>query len=1524
MGIKELVEGDLGITELLMVKIMDPVFASLKTNTLLAEFLANQPTPLEKTNPNAVPKQLTGNEAFEAARKKMLANAIPGSVYLQSGGEQTGLKALEKTLITSMMESHKPLMDMAKILLELLGVGEDVVCRFLGTSIKILGKQIGIPSRNPKYWSQDLGYAKTITYSKKEFDDATTAALGVFNKSMSDNNPIKKNVNDSDSSNPNGTDDKEALYVGYFDEDGNAVEPPKWVKDSNKWLSITDRYGKPIGAPFEQLTPEITTGSAQLRTRHSDAINNIKKQKQSMLEGISARSSDIETQYTTLINNINNTQISIEDKAAELKDLADKKSNDLKSLDDEKASAGKEFDDLIQTLNDVIDGTNIAGHNLVDDEDPSKGVNPPGVISEWIAKVRGSQLRQKYFPETISTAQTIVGDNGEGKPPYVYIPSFTTDYNGRSVQIEVPLAYNNQIQTTEEQSSNTFFDNKLRKPLKEGGYRYSIKNIVNNIDLYYNTDSNQPYRDNIATYFKHDISDYYIPDKVKNYYLPIEWEEIDEYEVRYVNDPSKVIRTETEIIPFKIDVETDYELRVIKVVNLPLLPPVGQSGVLEFFPNSNDLLIMRNSNQIQFLKVSENPIKETIKLLNVSAIQQKNATVSSGTSGTNGTAAIEQKLISSTKFITANRYIDEKYYIPNLYFYLRKENSKWGNEVTTKDSDDSEIFQVKSIDKQWLNNSIVLTTNPRLGTIGSPRVAETGTDFSQHIVISNTTKTIKMLTSKISTLPSYILQSPSNQFKILSGININREIRIIKIDTSSDYTILKYEGDLLDELFSTTAQYNSSGILTSFNTTSWNYSYAESSGVETFQAFTYTANFNATIYPILDINYVPDVLKNPPSSIVIQGMNDSSILSTITNEVGKVNVNPLQFTQPDLQVDGIFTISSIKTIKTDKGVSIKVLQVNEKIESKFLNRAYSGNPKDSFYFPLRIVGVPSTTDSGGVGTPNQSLTQTGTLYTYNNNIPQNLLQGDDGQSLPNNLHSTPDINENNLLKEGIIFQGLDPRYVHRTKYKVFWLVEAIKKDDRGIAPINKKFNPKETDAAQSDSNALKNDPNGGGGKLWYGLLDKFTALPILISKLVPIIASKLIPLIIKIIQLISNPGKIKDLLLSLITDKGVSKVPENFKAFDKDSGTLSKVAKYKNVDIPDNFDTKPIPDDPNYYAGPQVGIKNPSLVSMMDGKAVMDFGKSLSSSGKPMFTFGLDTKFAASPPYKPITSKKKQTDFTKPPEDKTQSTFQMIMSFIKMPFEIIFKIFKWIMDWVKKMLNPLKIPGAVAELVSFKWLIDIIGKKNLFQILGITDPSTKIMDDVINANGKNSQKLFNDLINSIAGGTPAYSEVLVYHIFRNGIFLKEEVDVVPYEGSINDPNLSGNTSDANRNNNLNTPLQSAANITKPTDKFDPLGLCGPRFFSPTDLLPIPFWSDMPKYNLCELPQIFLKPLELILGTLKLIQELLNSLISMPMSILGLDPQIPIPKFGKEIPFANVFEDKLNQIRSLLQPISAFA
>jgi hypothetical protein len=1066
-GIKQLLDGDLGITEMIMMKVLDPVFNSVANNIHVAEVMAKQATPLDESNSDAIPQD--DKSIIAKAKAVMLDNYIP---------KDNGLKALEKTIITTMMESHKPIFDFAKILMEMLGIAEDVVCRFLGTSIKIMGKEVGFPSRNPAYWEKSLGYAQTMSFSSKDFQTAFKLASNEFIKKMASTHPLK-GVDDQSGSSVDDGDSRDAIYVGYFDENGNEVEPPLWVLNSNKWVKKdvldTNNNNITVGSPFKRLSLELNEGVEQIRQYHLNAVAKLEKQKQEILDSLNKSISEI------------------------------KDKEDVDHIESQKKQVNQEFDSLIQSVYDMIDGTNINGDNYIDDDDISKGVNPPVVLTEWISKTRASQLRQKYFPETVSTVQSLVDRKGEPIAPYTHIPKVKVNYRGKEVGVESPLAYTNQIEKKKVKDLDTFYDKKQGSLLNT----YSERNIIKNYDVHYKTNKKKPYVEVDKTWFMHKDNDVYIPDALKNYYLPIEWEEVLEYEIRN-KETGAVIRKEYETTTRKIDIENDYELRVIKVVNRAL--PLAPSEKLD---------------------------------------------------------------------------------------------------------------------------------------------------------------------------------------------NINT--------------------------------------------------------------------------------------KN-------------------------VKIDPL----------------------------------------------------------------------------------TGTIYNHGNNIPQVLIQEDNGKSPLLNLHSTPDINEKNLLKEGIIKHGLDPRF---PKNKVFFLIEALKKDESGLVAINGKYN--EADVAKAE----KGDKNKG--KKWYGLLDKFTALPMIAAKLLPLIGGKLIPLIIEILQLIQNPMKIKQMLLDLALDKKLSKFPINFPDFDKDKGVIGKVRKLYNegFKVPERFedDVKKIKDKA-YYAGAQIDKKAVEIISMIDGQAVADFGKGIFD--KPLFSFGVNIQ---------TTNIDKPVDFISELQEgtKLQPIITMILNFIKLPFEVIFKIFMWVIKWVKKLLNPIKIPAAIAEFITFKWLRDIIGKDSLFKMLGMVEPNLDMMNKLIDA--IKDKEILSNVIDSIRGGGKSV-EVLVYDLFKNGVKVGTEIEERPYSSATSKQgNTNGNTNGNDKSNLLDIAdlLAGLTGLLK--------GLCGEREFNLNDLLPIPFLGNMPDYNLCELPLLFLKPLELIGGILHIVQELLNALIAMPLSIFGLEPHIKIPKFGKEIPMFDKFEEMLQALRDSLTP-----
>jgi hypothetical protein len=261
-----------------------------------------------------------------------------------------------------------------------------------------------------------------------------------------------------------------------------------------------------------------------------------------------------------------------------------------------------------------------------------------------------------------------------------------------------------------------------------------------------------------------------------------------------------------------------------------------------------------------------------------------------------------------------------------------------------------------------------------------------------------------------------------------------------------------------------------------------------------------------------------------------------------------------------------------------------------------------------------------------------------------------------------------------------------------------------------------------------------------------------------------------------------------------------------------------------------------------------------------------------------------------------------------------------------MPFDIIKKIIDFFKSFVKKLLNPLKLLKAIIDFVTFKWLIDILNPKKILGVLGNVDgrmlePDNTLEDDLHKPlTAIDEETLFTEMQAAMrAGDFGNMVEVLVYHVFKNGRFVREEIEEIP----IKDPNISaqnqsspGGFDDAdlseldNNEENLNgiLPDGSIGNAENPKQKSP--ARCGSRTININKMIPLPLMANMPKFNKCEFIQIFLKPFEIVVGILKLIQEFINALISMPLAIFGLEPHIKFPKLN--------FADKLQKFLDKLK------
>jgi hypothetical protein len=374
--------------------------------------------------------------------------------------KDTGLTSFEKTAIQTSFQQLQPISDFMTVFSDTLAICEDIAARYTGTSVEVLGKQIGIPSRKPSKYDSSKKYTETVNSKIQQIKNANNLVQKIANKI-----DVKALKSDVSAIATDLSELPERIYVAYYDNNGNSVTPPKWVDD--RWFKVP---GTDISAPFKNLSKIVNTGTQQIRDTYNSVID------------------------------INKNSL---EKA--LKNAV---------TDDEKLLVNKLYSDISDTLIKTLDG----------DNNPS---NIPGVLSEYIIKQKSSQLRQKYYPPFISTAQEI--DNK------IVLPTIQVKYKNVTYNVEQPLSFKNQITTDVANNRN--------------------KIISNTLDSY-STDR--------ITHFNNDIKDVFIPDNIKDYFLPIVWQEITEYELILDN---KVIGTEKDISSKKIDIEQDYVIRVIKVIN---------------------------------------------------------------------------------------------------------------------------------------------------------------------------------------------------------------------------------------------------------------------------------------------------------------------------------------------------------------------------------------------------------------------------------------------------------------------------------------------------------------------------------------------------------------------------------------------------------------------------------------------------------------------------------------------------------------------------------------------------------------------------------------------------------------------------------------------------------------------------------------------------------------------------------------------------------------------------------------------
>jgi len=550
--------------------------------------------------------------------------------------------------------------------------------------------------------------------------------------------------------------------------------------------------------------------------------------------------------------------------------------------------------------------------------------------------------------------------------------------------------------------------------------------------------------------------------------------------------------------------------------------------------------------------------------------------------------------------------------------------------------------------------------------------------------------------------------------------------------------------------------------------------------------------------------------------------------------------------------------------------------------------------------------------------------KTGTMYATNNTIPEKYDETVNGM----NKHSAEVLDKNNKLFEGEIKHGVDPRFngfrilkykkkvgkdkivatynitnlnnikttksdskyyykIEQYKYQVFWLVEAIKLSDDGTFSINNKLYDNN---AGEDNTKDKNTNNGG--KEWYGLLDKFTAIIVIVTRLIPKIARKFIPLIIKVIQILINPFALADLVFLIITEK-LSKL---FGMFDTKFNSKSKE------------DMNNMSGDSLAGAGSKFHYKSPSMkspINVADGKKYVEiFG----------FFIGMASIDGELKLY--YTKKQYEKETKDLPE---HGLLNFILKLIKLPFDIIEKIVKFLIDFIKKLINPFTMLKALIDFITFKWLIDILTAA-IAAIAALLAGNFGMYDKILQS--KNSTEMNNEILATLQSEDIPNNlvRVYVYHIFKNGKYMREEIEEKPLDDAENSalpqsyfppPGVE-----------LTDELKEFLNDTNPGNKEGPGNppfpfpiSCGIADIPLNTFMPSPFVCKSPNFNICDLTQLYTKPLDQIFAQLSFIQGIIQGLIALPFSALGLSPYIPMPK----IDFVTPIKEKVYSILENLMP-----
>lgn len=224
--------------------------------------------------------------------------------------------------------------------------------------------------------------------------------------------------------------------------------------------------------------------------------------------------------------------------------------------------------------------------------------------------------------------------------------------------------------------------------------------------------------------------------------------------------------------------------------------------------------------------------------------------------------------------------------------------------------------------------------------------------------------------------------------------------------------------------------------------------------------------------------------------------------------------------------------------------------------------------------------------------------------------------------------------------------------------------------------------------------------------------------------------------------------------------------------------------------------------------------------------------------------------------------------------DNTQPLIKMLLGFVTIPIKIVGGIIEWLMKFFKSLTNPLTLPAKIVELLSFSWIMDIMSPAGLMKLIGIKFKPEKLAEWCA------LTKVPNPKIPSIPKiPTPNLPNIPIPKV--------PEVPGLPGVPGIELPGLE---------------MPQVPQFDLPSLKYYKDASPKGKFLVPDDydiadlneFFSAPFIPKLPTYTARQFRENCTRPLKLALPTLCFFEKIINGIIDFIWSTLGIEALIPPP------------------------------